>query len=60
MVSAYDVLLFDCQFNLIVVKPLDVKTYIKFLSSVNEGKTDLLSSITQKNHMYSSFNGVFL
>ena len=60
MSIVYDVLLFVYEFNLTVVKPLDVKTDIKFLSSANEGKTDLLSSITQKIHIYSSFNGVFL
>ena len=60
MSIVYDVLLFVYEFNLTVVKPLDVKTDIKFLSSAYEGKTDLLSSITQKIHIYSSFNGVFL
>ena len=57
MVKAYDALLFVYEFNLIVVKLLDVKTYIKFLSSVYEGRTDLLGSITQKIHMYSSLMG---
>ena len=60
MSIVYDVLLFVYEFNLTVVKPLDAKTDIKFLSSAYEGKTDLLSSITQKIHIYSSFNGVFL
>ena len=60
MSIVYDVLLFVYEFNLTVVKPLDVKTDIKFLSSAYEGKADLLSSITQKIHIYSSFNGVFL
>ena len=57
MVKVYDVLLFVYEFNLIVVKPLDVKSYVKFLSSVYEGKTDLLGSITQKIHMYNSLMG---
>ena len=60
MVNAFDVLLFFYEVILIVVKPLDVKTYIKSLFSAYEGKTDLLGSITKKLHKYSSFNEVFL
>ena len=46
MVNADEVLLFVYEVNLILVKTLDVKTYIKFLFSVYESKTDLLGSIT--------------
>ena len=60
MVNAFDVLLFFYEVILIVVKPLDVKSYIKSLFSVYEGKTDLLGSITKTIHKYSSFNEVSL
>ena len=60
MFNVYDVLLSVYEFNRFVVKPLDVKTYMKFLSSVYGAKTDILSSITKKIRMCSSFKGVLL
>ena len=48
MINADDVLLFVYEVNLIIVKPLGVKAYIKFLFAVYESKTDVLGRTTEK------------